>query len=56
MTSLVQTMKGATFPGNKEAKLGTFTVLEPSYGQVLLKMSALGICGSDLLRGWTQNF
>lgn len=45
-------MRGATLPGNKDAKLSSFPVPEPGYGQVLLKMRASGICGSDLSYIW----
>jgi len=52
VTLTPQTMKGATLPGNKEAKLGTYSVPEPGYGQVLVRMRASGICGSDLSYIW----
>lgn len=47
-----KSMRGATLPGTKEARLGDFPVPEPGYGQVLLKMMASGICGSDLSYIW----
>lgn len=52
MSSKSLTMRGATLPGNKQAKLGNFPLPEPGHGQVLLKMMASGICGSDLSYIW----
>lgn len=52
MSTGTKYMRGATLPGTKEARLGSFPVPEPGYGQVLLKMMASGICGSDLSYIW----
>lgn len=48
MTSISKTMLGATLPGNSSTKLQTFDVPNPGHGQVLLKMKASTICGSDI--------
>lgn len=41
-------MQGAVLPGNSTAELRSFAVAEPGWGQVLLRMKASTICGSDI--------
>ena len=41
-------MQGAVLPGNSTAELRSFAVPEPGWGQVLLRMKASTICGSDI--------
>lgn len=41
-------MKGAVLPGNSTVELKEYPVPEPSAGQVLIKMKASTICGSDI--------
>lgn len=43
-----KTMLGATLPGDSTVKLGQFPIPEPGHGQVLIKMKASTICGSDI--------
>lgn len=45
-------MKGAVLPGNQTAVLMEFEIPKPGIGQVLVKMMASGICGSDLSYIW----
>ena len=52
MSQNLETMRGATLPGNREARLQDFPIPEPGHGQVLLRMMASGICGSDLSYIW----
>jgi threonine dehydrogenase-like Zn-dependent dehydrogenase len=47
-TSGTQKMTGAVLPGGRMVELREFDVPEPGYGQVLLKMRASTICGSDI--------
>ena len=42
------TMTGAVLPGNRQLELRTFDVPEPGHGQVLVRMKASSLCGSDL--------
>lgn len=42
------TMKGAILPGNSTVELHDYPVPEPGHGQVLVKMTASTICGSDI--------
>jgi threonine dehydrogenase-like Zn-dependent dehydrogenase len=42
------TMMGAILPGNSTVELHDFPVPEPAHGQVLIKMKASTICGSDI--------
>ena len=42
------TMTGVVLPGNRQLVLRTYSVPEPSYGQVLVRMKASSLCGSDL--------
>jgi threonine dehydrogenase-like Zn-dependent dehydrogenase len=48
MTTIATTMLGATLPGDSTTMLKTFDVPTPGHGQVLLKMKASTICGSDI--------
>jgi len=41
-------MLGALLPGNSTAELREFDVPEPGHGEVLLRMKASTICGSDI--------
>lgn len=41
-------MYGVILPGNEKVELRKFDVPQPGYGQVLVKMKASGLCGSDL--------
>lgn len=41
-------MLGAVLPGDATVDLREFPVPEPGYGQVLVRMKASGLCGSDL--------
>ena len=45
---MAQTMLGAVLPGNSTVELHEFPVPTPGYGQVLIKMKASTICGSDI--------
>jgi threonine dehydrogenase-like Zn-dependent dehydrogenase len=44
----MQTMTGVVLPGNRQLELREFSVPEPGYGQVLVRMKASSLCGSDL--------
>ncbi|MEM1108940.1 MAG: zinc-binding dehydrogenase [Planctomycetota bacterium] len=46
--SIPSTMKGAVLPGNSTAELRDFEVHEPGHGEVLLRVKASTICGSDI--------
>lgn len=41
-------MTGLVLPGDRQAALREFDVPEPSHGQVLIRMQASSLCGSDL--------
>jgi threonine dehydrogenase-like Zn-dependent dehydrogenase len=41
-------MKGVILPGNSTVEFREYPVPEPGHGQVLLKMKASSICGSDI--------
>ena len=41
-------MKGVVFLGNRQAVVKDFPQPEPGFGEVLVRMQATGICGSDL--------
>ncbi len=41
-------MLGALLPGNSTTELKQFTVPEPGHGEVLIRMKASTICGSDI--------
>lgn len=44
----MDTMKGVVLPGERRLEFREFPVPEPGHGQVLLRMKASAICGSDL--------
>lgn len=44
----VATMTGVVLPGERRVELREFQVPGPGYGQVLVKVRASGLCGSDL--------
>ncbi len=48
MSTFPKTMLGAVLPGNSSTQLKTFDVPTPGHGQVLLRMKASTICGSDI--------
>ncbi|MBN1400097.1 MAG: zinc-binding dehydrogenase [Anaerolineae bacterium] len=41
-------MRGVLLPGGRRVEFGEFPIPEPGHGQVLLKMKASSICGSDI--------
>ena len=41
-------MQGVVLPGNRELQIREFPVPEPGHGQVLVRMKASSLCGSDL--------
>jgi threonine dehydrogenase-like Zn-dependent dehydrogenase len=41
-------MRGVLLPGGRRVEIGEFDVPQPGHGQVLLKMKASSICGSDI--------
>jgi threonine dehydrogenase-like Zn-dependent dehydrogenase len=47
-TTTSKTMKGVILPGNSTVEFREYPVPEPGHGQVLLKMKASSICGSDI--------
>lgn len=48
MASIDTTMQGALLPGDSTTLLKEFRVPEPGHGEVLLRMKASTICGSDI--------
>lgn len=44
----MQTMYGVVLPGARQLELREFPIPEPAHGQVLLRMKASSLCGSDL--------
>lgn len=42
------TMTGVVLPGNRQVQMKEVTVPQPGHGQVLLRMKASSLCGSDL--------
>jgi 2-desacetyl-2-hydroxyethyl bacteriochlorophyllide A dehydrogenase len=50
MTTTIENslMKGVVLPGNSTVEFREFPIPEPGYGQVLVKMKASSICGSDI--------
>jgi len=42
------TMTGITLPGNRQLEMREVPVPEPGHGQVLIRMKASSLCGSDL--------
>lgn len=47
-TELPKTMRGVVLPGNSTVEFKEYPVPVPGHGQVLLKMKASSICGSDI--------
>ena len=47
-TTRGMSMRGAYLPGNRQVEIRTTAVPEPGHGQVLVRMRASSICGSDL--------
>lgn len=43
-----ETMQGMVYLGDKKVEIKSFPVPQPRKGEVLLKMKASSICGSDL--------
>src|SRR5450830_1909678 len=52
---MAQTMLGAILPGNSTVELREFPVPTPGHGQVLVKMQASTICGSDIRAIYRQH-
>ena len=48
MTTIANTMAGVVLPGDSTVEFREYPVPEPGYGQVLVKMKASSICGSDI--------
>lgn len=46
--SIPKQMSGAVLPGNSTAKLECFNIPTPGHGEVLVRMKASTICGSDI--------
>lgn len=46
--TIPSTMRGAVLPGNSTANMREFRVPSPGHGEVLLRMKASTICGSDI--------
>ena len=46
--AIPKTMRGVVLPGNSRVEFNEYPVPEPGHGQVLLKMKASSICGSDI--------
>ena len=44
----MKSMPGVVLPGNREVEVRQFAVPEPGHGQILVRMRASSICGSDL--------
>ena len=44
----MKTMKGAVLPGNSTVELKQFDIPTPQHGEVLIKVKASAICGSDI--------
>jgi threonine dehydrogenase-like Zn-dependent dehydrogenase len=42
------TMTGVVLPGNRRLEMQNFSIPTPEYGQVLVRMKASSLCGSDL--------
>lgn len=49
------TMKGAYFPGNSTVILKDVRIPQPAHGQVLVKMKACTICGSDIRAAYREH-
>jgi threonine dehydrogenase-like Zn-dependent dehydrogenase len=48
MTASPATMQGVVLPGNRQLEIREFPVPQPAHGQVLIRMKASSLCGSDL--------
>ncbi|MBS1115710.1 MAG: Alcohol dehydrogenase GroES domain protein [candidate division NC10 bacterium] len=48
MSTMAHTMKGAYLPGNSTVELREVPIPRPGHGEVLLRMKASTICGSDI--------
>jgi threonine dehydrogenase-like Zn-dependent dehydrogenase len=48
LSSKEEVVKGVLLPGDRRVELREFPVPEPGHGQVLVKMKASSICGSDI--------
>jgi threonine dehydrogenase-like Zn-dependent dehydrogenase len=48
ITLQMNSMKGVVLPGNSTVEFREYPIPEPGYGQVLVKMKASSICGSDI--------
>jgi threonine dehydrogenase-like Zn-dependent dehydrogenase len=48
MSIIPDVMRGALLPGDSTTELKAFKVPDPGYGEVLLRMKASTICGSDI--------
>lgn len=48
MASIDTTMQGALLPGDSTTLLKEFPVPQPGHGEVLIRMKASTICGSDI--------
>ena len=47
-------MRGVIPPGHERVKLEEFDTPEPKHGQVLVRMKASALCGSDLRAIYTS--
>jgi threonine dehydrogenase-like Zn-dependent dehydrogenase len=48
MNTVLQSMQAAFLPGNSKVELRTLSVPHPAHGEVLLRVKASTICGSDI--------
>jgi threonine dehydrogenase-like Zn-dependent dehydrogenase len=48
MSTTTTTMRGVVLPGNSTVEFKDYPIPEPAYGQVLVRMRASSICGSDI--------
>lgn len=48
VTTMTSTMAGAVLPGNSTAVVKEYPIPQPGHGQLLVRIGASGICGSDL--------
>jgi threonine dehydrogenase-like Zn-dependent dehydrogenase len=48
MTAIASTMQGALLPGDSSTRLSEFPIPQPGHGEVLIRMKASTICGSDI--------
>ena len=45
---MTETMRGVFLPGNSTAEVREYPIPTPGHGQLVIKMGASGICGSDI--------